>query len=160
MPKPRRSAMASKIIGGCMCGAVRYESSADAVMQANCYCRDCQRSTGGAFAPVVLVPKEAFKLTKGQLKHYEVSADSGNKVSRGFCADCGSPIISLLAGMPFTAIKLAASTIPISFIRPRAFLSQAHRSGRRILRACRHSRAIRVDSARLGAVAAHLRIWN
>src|SRR6266403_2242558 len=95
--------MASKIVGGCMCGAVRYESTAEAVMQANCYCRDCQRSTGGAFAPVVLVPKEAFKLTKGRLKHYEVSADSGNKVSRGFCADCGSPIISLLAGMPFTA---------------------------------------------------------
>ena len=107
--------MASKIIGGCMCGAVRYESAADAVMQANCYCRDCQRSTGGAFAPVVLVPKEAFKLTKGQLKHYEVSADSGNKISRGFCADCGSPIVSLLAGMPFTAIKAGSLDDPNQF---------------------------------------------
>ena len=51
-----------------MCGAVRYESTMDAVMQANCYCRDCQRSTGGAFAPVVLVPKDAFKLTKGRVE--------------------------------------------------------------------------------------------
>ncbi len=48
--------MAAKIVRGCMCGAVRYESATDAVMQANCYCRDCQRSTGGAFAPVLLVP--------------------------------------------------------------------------------------------------------
>ena len=107
--------MASKIIGGCMCGAVRYESTADAVMQANCYCRDCQRSTGGAFAPVVLVPKEAFKLTKGQLKHHESTADSGNKISRGFCAECGSPIISLLAGMPFTAIKVGSLDDPNQF---------------------------------------------
>ena len=97
--------MAAKIVGGCMCGAVRYESATDAVMQASCYCRDCQRSTGSAFAPVLLVPKEAFKLTKGELKHYEVTGDSGNKVSRAFCANCGSPIMSVLSGMPFTAIK-------------------------------------------------------
>jgi hypothetical protein len=84
--------MAAKIVGGRMCGAVRYESTTDAVMQASCYCRDCQRSTGSAFAPVLLVPKEAFKLTKGELKQYEVAGDSGNKVSRGFCANCGSPI--------------------------------------------------------------------
>jgi len=111
-----------------MCGAVRYESSADAVMQANCYCRDCQRSTGGAFAPVVLVPKEAFKLTKGQLKHYEVSADSGNKVSRGFCADCGSPIVSLLAGLPFTAIKVGSLDDPNQFPSEREHLCRKRTS--------------------------------
>ena len=115
--------MAAKIVGGCMCGAVRYESATDAVMQASCYCRDCQRSTGSAFAPVLLVPKEAFKLTKGELKHYEVTGDSGNKVSR------------------------AASTIRISFSPRRASSSPARRAGRRIFRACRPSRAIPVDTA-------------
>src|SRR5260370_12937190 len=97
--------MAAKIVGGCMCGAVRYESTADAAMQASCYCRDCQRASGAAFAPVLLVPKEAFKLTKGELKHYEVTGDSGNNVTRAFCANSASPIITILAGMPFTAIK-------------------------------------------------------
>jgi hypothetical protein len=98
-----------------MCGAVRYESAADAVMQANCYCRDCQRSTGGAFAPVVLVPKDAFKLTKGELKQYEVTGDSGNKVSRAFCANCGSPIMSVLSGMPLIAIKAGSLDDPNQF---------------------------------------------
>ena len=98
-----------------MCGAIRYESTADAVMQANCYCRDCQRSTGGEFAPVVLVPKDAFKLTKGQLKHYEMIADSGNKISRAFCGECGSPIISILSGMPLTAIKVGSLDDPSQF---------------------------------------------
>jgi len=107
--------MAAKIVGGCMCGAVRYESTADPVMQASCYCRDCQRSTGGAFAPVVLVPKDAFKLTKGELKHYEVTGDSGNKVSRGFCADCGSPIIGVLSAMPFIGIKAGSLDDPNQF---------------------------------------------
>ena len=107
--------MAAKIVGGCMCGAVRYESTSDAAMQASCYCRDCQRSTGSAFAPVLLVPKEAFKLTKGELKQYEVTGDSGNKVSRGFCANCGSPIMSLLSGMPFTAIKASSLDDPNQF---------------------------------------------
>jgi len=107
--------MAAKIEGGCMCGAIRYESAAGAAMQANCYCRDCQRSTGGAFAPVLLVPKDAFKLTKGQLKHYEVAGDSGNKVSRAFCADCGSPIMSVLEAMPFIAIKAGSLDDPSQF---------------------------------------------
>lgn len=108
--------MSAPIVGGCLCKAVRYESSADAVMQANCYCRDCQQATGGAFAPVVLVPKAAFKLTKGQLKHFEVTADSGNKVSRGFCADCGSPILSTLSAMPtVVAIKIGSLDDPNNF---------------------------------------------
>lgn len=107
--------MAAKIAGGCMCGAVRYESTSDAVMQANCYCRDCQRSTGGAFSPIVLVPKEAFKVTTGQLKYYDVKGDSGNTVSRGFCAECGSPISAVLAGMPFNAIKAGSLDDPNQF---------------------------------------------
>ena len=84
-------------------------------MQASCYCRDCQRSTGAAFAPVLLVPKDAFKLTKGELKQYEVTGDSGNKVSRGFCANCGSPIMSILSGMPFIAIKAGSLDEPNQF---------------------------------------------
>jgi hypothetical protein len=108
--------MATLITGGCMCGAVRYECSAEPMMSANCYCKDCQRSSGGALASVLVVPKEAFKLTKGEPKHYEVTADSGNKVSRGFCTNCGSPILSLLTGMPnVVAIKAGSLDDPASF---------------------------------------------
>ncbi len=98
--------MATQITGGCLCGAVRYECSADPIFAANCYCRDCQHSSGTAMASVMLVPKPAFKLTKGQLKHYEVTGESGGRVSRGFCGDCGSPIISLIsASSEMLAIK-------------------------------------------------------
>jgi hypothetical protein len=102
--------MAAKISGGCICGAVRYECSADPLMSANCYCRDCQRASGGAFAPVLLVPKSAFKMTKGELKHYEVKGDSGGSVSRGFCANCGSGVLSLISMMP-DAVALKAGCL-------------------------------------------------
>ncbi|MDB5107372.1 MAG: glutathione-dependent formaldehyde-activating [Candidatus Binatus sp.] len=107
--------MAASIVGGCHCKAVRYEATGAPVMAANCYCRDCQYISGGTFAPVILVPKEAFKVTKGALKHYEVVADSGNNVTRGFCANCGSPVMSELFSMPFIAIKAGSLDDPSAF---------------------------------------------
>lgn len=98
-----------------MCGPVRCECSADPMMQANCYCRDCQRSSGGAMASVLLFPKAAVKLTKGQLKHYEVTGDSRGKVSRAFCPNCGSPIRSELPGMSMVAIKAGSLDDPTRF---------------------------------------------
>jgi len=92
--------MATKLTGGCMCGAVRYESTGDPGMSGHCYCRDCQYSSGGSNSSGMFVPKAGFKLTKGQLKHYEVTADSGKKLSRGFCSNCGSPLISVLESIP------------------------------------------------------------
>ena len=86
--------MATSFSGGCACGAIRYECSADPIMSANCHCRDCQRESGGAFAAVVVVPKAAFKITKGEPKHYDVKTDSGSTASRGFCPECGSPLFA------------------------------------------------------------------
>ncbi len=37
------------------------------------------------------VPKTVLKIT-GQAKFYEVKAESGNAVRRGFYADCGCPV--------------------------------------------------------------------
>ncbi len=53
----------SSVKGGCACGAVRYECSADPIMAANCNCGDCEHSTGTAMASVLLVPKTALTLT-------------------------------------------------------------------------------------------------
>ena len=46
--------------GGCICGAVRYECTAEPVMTFKCHCRDCQHVTGGAYVPGLLVPAPAF----------------------------------------------------------------------------------------------------
>jgi hypothetical protein len=75
--------------GGCMCGAIRYECSAEPIMMGNSHCRDCQRATGTAFASGILVLRDAVTIT-GDVKYYDVTGDSGGIVSRGFCPNCGS----------------------------------------------------------------------
>lgn len=77
--------------GGCACGAIRYECSAEPAFSWNCHCRDCQRASGSTFCPVLYVPRTALTIT-GQSIYYDVKAESGNKVSRGFCPQCGSPV--------------------------------------------------------------------
>ena len=77
--------------GGCACGAIRYECSAHPVFSWNCHCRDCQRASGSAFCPVLYVSKATLTIT-GKSKYYDVRAESGNQVSRGFCPECGSPV--------------------------------------------------------------------
>ena len=59
--------MAKSYTGGCACGAIRYECTAEPIVILKCHCRDCQHITGGRFAAAVLLPAEAFRLTKGEL---------------------------------------------------------------------------------------------
>jgi hypothetical protein len=79
-------------IGGCACGAIRYECSTEPVMMFKCHCRDCQRVTGGGFVAGLLLPVSAFRLTKGQLRYHFTESAAGGRHKRGFCAECGSRI--------------------------------------------------------------------
>lgn len=79
--------------GGCMCGNVRYECSAEPILMGNCHCRDCQRATGTAFAAGILIPRNAVTIT-GDVKYYDVIGDSGGIISRGFCPNCGSQLFT------------------------------------------------------------------
>src|SRR5204862_7888581 len=78
--------------GGCVCGAVRYELTAKPILTLKCHCRDCQHITGSGFAPAFLVPAEAFRLTRGQLRYHLTPSIRRGKHKRGFCPECGSRI--------------------------------------------------------------------
>lgn len=80
------------ITGGCSCGAVRYECTAEPIMMFKCHCRDCQHVSGSAYMPVVYLPKGGFTFTKGDVKRHETSSRRGGTNIRGFCAECGSRI--------------------------------------------------------------------
>ena len=60
-------------------------------------------------ASVIIVPKSAFRFTKGELKYHSVLGDSGKEMSRGFCASCGAPIATKIAAMPDVMVIKAAS---------------------------------------------------
>jgi len=99
----------SKLIGGCACGAVRYECDAEPVMVANCHCRDCQQSSGAGMATIFAVPKGAFHKLQGETKTYQVTGDSGQPVVRQFCPNCGSPLFTDVAVVPDLQFVRAAS---------------------------------------------------
>jgi hypothetical protein len=73
-----------------VCGAIRYECNAEPITMFNCHCRDCQRTTGGAFGAVVYVPAKAFKITKGSPHYYSTTSEMVGHNKRGFCPECGS----------------------------------------------------------------------
>src|SRR5947207_13967817 len=74
----RRFPMAVPFTGGCACGAIRYECTAEPLYMGNCHCRDCQRATGSAYFPAVGMATTAFRLLTGTPAAYATLADSGH----------------------------------------------------------------------------------
>ena len=82
------------LIGGCLCGAVRYEIGGTPQFVAQCYCRDCQKATGTGHTTIVGIQSTDFALTNGTPRTYTSTGDSGGKVHRHFCAQCGSRLFT------------------------------------------------------------------
>ena len=92
-----------RMSGSCLCGAIRYEISAAPVIAGNCHCKDCQRSSGSAYAPTFFVPEQAITI-RGDVTYYSSPGGSGGPVKRGFCGTCGSQMF----GKPSTMAGLIA----------------------------------------------------
>ena len=82
------------IVGGCLCGDVRYRSDAEPVMTAVCHCSHCQKQTSSSFSILVGVPKGALHIEGEPLAAYETQGESGQPIIRKFCPNCGSPVVS------------------------------------------------------------------
>ncbi len=54
--------------GGCQCGAVRYKVEGPLDEVSVCYCRMCQKATGGAFGLFVKVAYDKITWTRGERK--------------------------------------------------------------------------------------------
>jgi hypothetical protein len=114
--------------GGCACGAIRYESTTQPMLMLHCHCRDCQRSSGGPFSSFIIVPKDAFSLLQGSLRFHDSPSEAGGKTHRGFCQNCGSPIVVATDSQPQTvAIRTASLDDPSWFKQQMdVWISDAH----------------------------------
>ena len=103
--------------GGCLCGAVRYEVTADPMAHVACYCTDCQKASGGSPTLALIVPADAVKITKGEGKRFVSQGDSGADVVREFCANCGSPLFSApsSSGGAIRVVKIGSLDDPSDF---------------------------------------------
>ncbi len=108
----------SDISGGCLCGAVRYSTTAEPAMIAVCHCADCQKQSGGAFSVNVLVPNDQIAIGGKTLTRYEVNGTSGKNVTRNFCNRCGSPLTTVLEGFGGLAAIKAGTLDDSSWVKP------------------------------------------
>lgn len=74
--------------GSCLCGAVRFEVAGDLPGPDACHCRNCRKASGHYFASTDV--KRAALTVQGaeEISWYQ----SSEKVRRGFCRRCGSPL--------------------------------------------------------------------
>jgi hypothetical protein len=105
-------------VGGCMCGALRYELSAPPVMIYNCHCANCQKISGSAFNVSVIVAEAALRFTAGEPARVEWISDRGTTRRGLFCAACGTRIVN--GGVPSTGVySLRGGTLDdTSWVQP------------------------------------------
>jgi hypothetical protein len=97
----------SPYTGGCQCGATRYHADPPRDRASVCFCRMCQKASGGPFMAFVRVraaqvhwskPPQTFK--------------SSNMVERGFCAECGTPLTYRRIDGPYISLTLMSLDHP------------------------------------------------
>lgn len=86
--------MSEILEGGCACGQVRYECTAEPLFVGHCHCRDCQRASGVQMSTVAGWPNDSFHITKGETKSFHYSGESGQGLDRHFCANCGARLFT------------------------------------------------------------------
>lgn len=111
--------MSVKIQGGCLCGAIRYESHAEPQFSILCCCRQCQKITGTGHAPQFALPKAQVTVI-GEPKFHRMSADSGHEVSNAFCPNCGNPIFKASSGYPDMMFFHVATLDDPTLFKPQA----------------------------------------
>jgi len=79
--------------GGCLCGAVRFETEGEPLRVTICHCRFCQRATGSAYMVEPIFAREKVRISKGSPTVYSLrSSGSGKLVHVHFCATCGTKL--------------------------------------------------------------------
>lgn len=104
--------------GGCLCGHVRYRLTAEPVGARICWCRDCQHIAGNGLVNA-LFPTPAIEVT-GATREYVRTAESGNRVSRRFCPECGCHLFAESSGYPGVTVVRVGTLDDPSSVKPAA----------------------------------------
>jgi hypothetical protein len=81
-------AEATKVAGGCMCGAVRYSTRGEPSRVLHCHCQSCRTHTGAPVATLAVFKADQVEFSGGERKIY----NSSPGVGRAFCANCGTTL--------------------------------------------------------------------
>lgn len=74
--------------GGCMCGAVRYETSGEPFSVAHCHCHSCRKHTGAPVVTLAGYTRKQVTFSGDKRTFYESSPGA----LRAYCKKCGTPL--------------------------------------------------------------------
>ncbi len=101
--------------GGCLCGNTRYTAHGPTDLTGVCHCRYCQLRSGSAFGTLAYFDEGDVKLTRGDMRDYRFTSESGYGWHNQFCGKCGVTLFMRLEVFP-DKIGIAAGTFdPPSF---------------------------------------------
>jgi hypothetical protein len=80
------------LLGGCGCGAVRYEVTAPLQSANYCHCTRCQRRSGSGASANARPEPGSFRILSGE-EHLRAWRPKGGW-EKWFCGDCGSALFS------------------------------------------------------------------
>ena len=95
--------------GSCLCRAITYKSNIAPLKTFNCHCEDCRKCSGAPYLTNIFV-KEVDLYIQGTLKSYIHQSESGNKITKQFCIQCGCQMFSINEGRP-GLIRIHAGTV-------------------------------------------------
>ncbi|MBV8046970.1 MAG: GFA family protein [Paludibacterium sp.] len=106
------------IVGGCLCGGVRYQYDGEIEEISLCHCSMCRKAQGSAYVAVSPIEAGRFRILRGQalLKAYRAVPEK----ARVFCSECGSPIYSANDRLP-GVIRLRLGTVETPFTCANAY---------------------------------------
>src|SRR4026207_548109 len=84
------------ILGGCLCGAIRYQASTPPIGGSFCHCGICRKNSGSVFQASLEFLRSDFEFTQGEPSYYKATP----LARRGFCPGCGSPLVFQYEGTP------------------------------------------------------------
>jgi hypothetical protein len=82
----------ASVRGSCLCGGIKFEITGPLMSPLNCHCSQCRKQHGAAFRSRMRVKADDVRWLQGEdlIKFYETSRG----YLRGFCRNCGSPVIN------------------------------------------------------------------
>jgi hypothetical protein len=84
-------------VGGCLCGAVRYEARGVPTYQGYCFCRDCRKASGSGFIPFISFPASSVRIS-GETRRSIAKSLRGGDAVRNHCATCGGLVFGGIYG--------------------------------------------------------------
>ena len=94
--------------GSCLCGAVSFSVAGELPLGSACHCTNCRKATGHHEAGIDL-PKSAVTISGADKITWYFSSE---KVRRGFCCVCGSPMFFDPPGADWIGLMLGSFDTP------------------------------------------------